>query len=849
LTTSSEAGLSSTHMRCVRQVTDCVECRRRTLDNERCVNKINSEGTVTGLAFRFGLFVFVPSQRLLFEAGKEVRIGARAFDILQVLIERAGQVVAKDELIKYAWPSTIVEETSLRVAIAALRRVLREAQASSRCLVNVVGRGYSFVAPVTREELIPAAATLSRQIPPNHELPAPLTQMVGRANDVHVLIDLVQTRRLVALVGPGGVGKSTLALTVASQLIDRYQDGARLVDLATISDPALVPSSLATVIGPAIPTTDPVPELIAFLREKSLLLVLDNCEHVITAVASVTESVMKGAKGVHILATSREALGVEGEWQYRIKPLDVPPETGSAKADIANEFPAIQLFVERAQTNAESFELTDANAADIAHICRRLDGIPLAIELVAPRVRHFGVHELATRLDDQFFLVSSGRRTALPRQHTLRATLDWSFDLLKEVEKVVLRRLAVFKGAFTFESAVAVVAHRGITPQNVLDSLVSLADKSLVAVDVSENTTRYRLLNITCAYAYEKLLESADSTDVCRWHADNQVGPLVQRSISQIENGEYQAALVTAETLAVIARRTGDPLARLIADRVMSQAQHFYGDHSAARRSAEHVLDNPAKSAPLAYMPLQISHQVSMRVVLSRILWIEGLPEQAVRVVSEMLNYAASDSPFAHCHALAIAACPIAFWRGDDEEVRRLVAILIEQSVRYRVAHARILGECYEWLCPAHDPDGGKALSKTSAVPSPMISKGLVFDTVATIDPRAIESEWPPEPIAEVAGWCASEILRIQGEHILKEGNSAKESEAELMFRRSLDVAESQNALAWQLRSAMSLAILWRGRNRSAEAHDLLSSVYMRFSEGHETRDLRTAAALIETLQ
>ena len=467
-------------------------------------------------AISFGPFRLFPAQRLLLEGDKPVRLGSRALDILIALVERAGELIGKDELMARVWPNTFVEEGNLKFQIGALRRTLG---VGNRYLVNIPGRGYCFVAPV-------ALADGPRQSPPQaaaaehaHNLPAHLTRMIGRADTVSTLAARLPRQRLITIVGPGGIGKTTVALAVAEALIPAYDHGVWLIDLAPLSDPRLVPTALATALGLEIRAENPLSGLIAFLRDKQMLLLLDNCEHVIDEAAALAISILKGASGVHILATSREPLGAEGEHVYRLSPLRSPPASAGLAAAEALGFPAVQLFVERAAASLDEFELSDADAPIVADICQKLDGIPLAIEFAAARVEAFGVHGLAAHLDERLRLLTSGRRTTLPRHRTLSAMLDWSYGLLTEVEQRVLRRLAIFAGGFTLHAAGAVAADATHPESEVLEQAAELVAKSLVAADVGDAEPRLRLLETTGAYALNKLAQSGEVDAIAQRHA------------------------------------------------------------------------------------------------------------------------------------------------------------------------------------------------------------------------------------------------------------------------------------------------------------------------------------------
>jgi predicted ATPase/DNA-binding winged helix-turn-helix (wHTH) protein len=467
-------------------------------------------------AISFGPFRLIPKQRLLLEGDKQVRLGSRALDILIALLERPGEVVGKDELVARVWPNTTVEESNLKFQVGALRRTLGK---GNRYLGTIPGRGYSFVAPFSiADQLTPAPPKPASSSPP-HNLPIGLTGLIGRAETVDRLTQRVPQQRLLTIVGPGGIGKTSVALAVADRLLAAYTDGVWLVDLSPLSESRLVPSALAAVLGLEIRSENPLPSLVASLGDKQMLLVLDNCAHVIEAAASLAVGILRGAPRVHILATSREPLRVEGERVYRLSPLASPPVSAGLNAAEALAFPAVQLFVERAVENSDDFAFSDADVPLVADICRKLDGLPLAIEFAAARVEAFGVRGLAAHLDDRLRLLTSGRRTAVARHRTLSATLDWSYNLLSEAQQKVLRRLAIFAGGFTLHAAGVVAADATHSESEVIDRLAELVAKSLVAADVGDAEPRFRLFDTTRAYALNKLVESGEVDALGRRHA------------------------------------------------------------------------------------------------------------------------------------------------------------------------------------------------------------------------------------------------------------------------------------------------------------------------------------------
>jgi predicted ATPase len=474
---------------------------------------------MNGDAVSFGPFRLLAAQRLLLEGDKPVRLGSRAFDILAALVERAGQVVGKDELIARVWPKTFVEETNLKIQVSALRRALGDGQVGHRYVVTVPGRGYNFVAPIDVEESSPPplAATFAPRA--SHNLPTAVTRMIGREEAVAAIILRLSEQRLVTVVGPGGIGKTTVALAVAERLIAGYEDGVWLVDLAPLGDPRLVASAVAIMLGVEIHTEDPLSCLVSALRDKRMLLLLDNCEHVIESAASLVTVVLGGGSGVDILATSREPLRVSGEHEYRLRPLSGPRRSSELSAAEAGAFPAVRLFVERVSAVVEDFALSDANAPLVGQICRRLDGLPLAIEFAAPSVEVLGVEGLAAHLDHSLPGLVGRHRTAFLRHRTMRAVLDWSFGLLTEDERQFLRALGIFAGGFTIEAATAVTGNAANT-RDAIDRLADLVAKSLVVADVNGADPRFRLLDTTRAYALEKLGESGEHERIARQHAE-----------------------------------------------------------------------------------------------------------------------------------------------------------------------------------------------------------------------------------------------------------------------------------------------------------------------------------------
>ncbi len=463
-------------------------------------------------ALVFGPFRLLAARRELLAHGVPVALGQRAFEILLLMVSRRGELVTKDELMAEVWPGIVVEENNIQVHVSALRKVLATAGDGERYLLTVAGRGYRFVAPVESElesatvaAVLDGAAATDRPAAGNN-LPQQPTSLIGREAELAEIKARLGSHRLVTLTGSGGVGKTRLAIEAGSSGLDSYADGVWLAELAPLNDAQLVTSIVADVLGIGLGAPSAAIEtLAAALKTRQLLLIIDNCEHVIAEAARVAEALIRSCPRLAILASSRERLAIPGECVIRVPSLPTPQSRSATTAATAREYAAVQLFVERASGLGIGFSLNDANAATVGSICRRLDGIPLAIELAVPRLKLLSVDELARGLDERFQILTGGSRTALPRQQTLHALIDWSYGLLADAEKILLARLSVFLGGSTLTSITAVVADDQIPRRQVSDLLLSLVEKSLVHADPTGGETRYHLLESTRYYALEKL--------------------------------------------------------------------------------------------------------------------------------------------------------------------------------------------------------------------------------------------------------------------------------------------------------------------------------------------------------
>jgi predicted ATPase/DNA-binding winged helix-turn-helix (wHTH) protein len=937
--------------------------------------------------FAFGSFRLIPGQRLLIEGGKPLRLGSRALDVLITLVRRSGETVGKDQLLARTWPDTVVDEAALRVHVAALRKALGDGRAGMRYIVNLPSRGYCFVAPVTVErhqQVAPSPEDASGK----HNLPAQLTRIIGRDEIIAALPTELAQRRFLTIVGPGGIGKTTVAVAVARTLAASYRDGVWFVGLSSVSDPDLVPSALAAVLGVSLSNVNPMSGLTAWVRGRQCLIVLDSCEHVIGAAAVLAEGLLKSAPLTHLLATSREPLRAEGEWLHRLASLAVPPEAADLTTGDALCYPAVELFNERATAIEEGISLGAAELPAVIEICRRLDGVPLALELAAAQVDAFGVKGLAGHLDDRFTILTKGRRTALPRHQTLRAAIDWSYDLLPAIEQRILARLAVFQGDFTIDAAVAVVADDQIGPADVFEGVANLAMKSLVATDISGEITYHRLLDTTRAYALEKLTQNGEIGATAGRHAeyhrvlfgrgrvewetqptsawlavygrrlddlraaldwafsqngDKQLGitlavdavPLwlqfslmeecrrrVEQALAHLgvetdENARLRLRLTTALSLSrmysrasldeingmwsttlALAERVGDedyqlrgiwglfagsinsgnfrmaqdlakrfrdlaadPVDQLIGERLIGTALHFLGDQTSARRHIERMLagyTTPANSAHI--IRFQNDQIVAARRVLAPILWLQGFPDQAMGMVEEgVADAVAIDHTLTLCNLLAQCACPLAFLTGDLTAADRFTTMLTTQAVRHSLDIWHAYGRCFAGMLLLRQGDFDRGLLRLRAAADDLrragftqyhtpylaaLAEGLggagqIAAALAVID-EALESN--------NEGWCFAELLRTKGELALFESATATARPAEQCFLQALASARRQGALSWELRTATSLARLWRDQQRVAEARELLAPVYGRFIEGFATADLREARALLEEL-
>lgn len=435
--------------------------------------------------------------------GRPLRIGARAFDILDVLIRANGGVVSKDAIMDAVWPGVIVEENTLHVHIAALRKMLG---ADRELIKTVPGRGYLFVSRHHRGPEMDRRRELASQ---RGSLPTYAVPIIGRQDEVAQIVELVGRGPVVTLVGAGGIGKTCLAVHVAKELREQFDQEVYFVELAKAATREAVLETLACALRVEL-ADEPLSEdyLSSAIAVMPCLLVLDNAEHVIDAVATLVEALVARNDAIRVLVTSREPLHIREEVVFRVDPLAVP--ASGAPADTILAHSAAALFLCRARATEPDFPADEATLFIVGDICRRLEGLPLAIELAAARVSTLGIEGVASRLDDRLNLLTGGLRSALPRHQTLRATFDWSYALLDARSKMLFRRLGFFTGAFTFDAVCAVATEPDMAVASVISSLSELATKSLVTVESCGAIAQYRLTESTRAYAMEKLRDEGE---------------------------------------------------------------------------------------------------------------------------------------------------------------------------------------------------------------------------------------------------------------------------------------------------------------------------------------------------
>jgi predicted ATPase/DNA-binding winged helix-turn-helix (wHTH) protein len=928
-------------------------------------------------------------RRQLRAHGRPVPIGSRAFEIIEKLAESAGKFVSKDELLAHVWQGAVVEENTLRVHIHAIRKALGP---DRTLLKNAAGRGYRLLGlwktlpdDEPRVEAALAGPAPEPELSVSSGLPGSISDLIGRTSAMARLRDLVSAFRVVTLTGPGGIGKTALALALAHTLTEEFDRRICLVELASLSNPDLLASTVVAALGLGSNAKASTPDdIAAIIGRTKLLVVLDNCEHMIAAVADLADTIVRRCPNASLLMTSREVMRIAGEHVFRVPPLAIP-ESSQGEDDAALANSAVELFVTRAQALDDRFQLNSTTLPAVASICRRLDGIPLAIEFAAARAATLGVQPVVAGLEDRFRLLTSHRRTALPRHRTLRATLDWSYQLLSATEHAFLRRLAIFAGSFDLKDATEIVAMA-----NSVELLADAVEKSLVVAESRESVTVYRLLDTTRVYLQEKLAESGELESVARrhaeyyrdlferieaewearptgelraahaWRADNVRGALewafsddgdvsigialtaatiplwmhlssldeCRRRVEQaldhlpvagtvdarremklhaaVGASAFGASAATGlpakakaswERALQLARTIGDtdhqlrslsglwilehdnPLAfaeqfcaiavtptdRLVGKRMMGVTHHYLGNLADSRGYLEQaVADASAEHASASIIRFQVDQRPASLSFLARILWLQGHPDQAMRTAKRAVEHAeAAGHGLSLCHALAMAACPVALWSGDLDLAQHYVELLRYHTTKNALSLWQAWGRCHQGMLAIQRGNigdgadliragfddlgignqGFRVLTFQGELATAMGRFGRVDDGMAVV----VEAIGRADRTGE--RWVSPELRRIKGTLLLQKNRTGGESEAEACFREALEEARGQGARSWELRAAESLARLLRDQRRPAEAIEVLRPVYDQFLEGQDTADLKSARALLDSIR
>src|SRR5229473_1785429 len=836
---------------------------------------------------QFGPFELSSRERVLRREGVVLPLGSRALDILIYLAQRPGEVIAKQELIDHVWSDVTVEEGSIRVHVAAIRKALGDGQFGNRYIANIKGRGYSFVGNVVSR----AGGTESgnARFRQQGRLPLRPIMMIGREMVVSEVSDKLREERFVTLLGPGGIGKTTIALAVGRAVAEEFGGKVHFVDLESLTDPRHVAGAVATSLGLALKSKDPGLELVDLVRSQKLLIILDSCEHVIEAVALVAEQLYQETEQIHLLTTSRELLKVEGEHCCRILPLDVPPDGSKQTAHTVLRYPAVQLFVRRVAARAGGVVLTDEEAPFVAEMCRKLDGLPLAIELAAGQVAILGIKNTVARLVSRLELLRLSHRTAVPRHRTLKATLDWSYDLLSDAERIVLRRIAPFVGHFTLEGTRYVAGELGVGAGEIFDAIAGLVEKSLIATRIDEKQAQYRLLDTTRAYALEKLEEHGEFDPISLRHAEY----VTQQLESQ---KEMLSALPRAERVAAYSRQLSNVRSALewsfgshgndeIATRLaVASTQPFmelslltewqgWAEQAIARlegryRNSRHETEVSA-SLPLVmrqdlaqefrllsglflhsswttdiHRALDIaarSQKVALKIQdpddMARSLLYRGVLDQSLDYARLAIEEGEkSGNPATLCRSL-ILILPVYLALEDWQRSEQYIAQLSDLSAAHALKplHAIATGLRGRWLLLQNNVrDGVPLLKRASEELEAQRHEMLNMDFVSDLSAGLAASGLHEEALTLVANALDLQkrggkflfvpaLMRVKG-FILASRSAEDYSEAEASFLSAIDWAKRQSAGLFELKAATDLAELLLKQDRVAEAYKHLQS-------------------------
>lgn len=912
------------------------------------------EPTSADVRWHFGSFTLWETRRRLERAGRDLKLGPRSFDLLLHLVKRAGDFVGKDELLSVVWAGLVVEEGSVRVHISTLRKALGEpgdADGCSEWITNVPLRGYRFNGHVRRELGGASTAVKPRPLVPSlAKPPVRVAQLIGREADVEAVLASLSTHRLITIAGSGGIGKTSVAISAA----ERHQAlGMELafVDLAPLISPDHVLGTIARSVGAAADMPDAVHAVGQTLAGRKVLLLVDNCEHVIDALAEPITGLLAALPNLRILATSREVLRLPGECVVRLSPLAVPHEERIPLAE-ALRSPAVELLVERARA-AGAGVFNESQAPALAKIARRLDGIPLAIELVAARLGVQSVTDLASRLDDHLRLHSAGTRAALPRHKTLSATLEWSITLLNEEELRLFRRLSVFRGLFDAESALSVAADADTDA--ALDALISLTNKSLVVFDANNVAAPYRLLDTTRSYGSMLLERTGERAALLHRHAlfmldlmkaataeiprlseqawderfayrlddvrlalegcvsgqpDAKMavalisasGPL-WFNVSQVEEyrdwiratlalvdeqdepnpeatatlntvlisallqtggspadldlaceralegalavqakglelrarwgrcthdmfrGEYTSGLRNAEALSDAVQSWTDLSAHVLSHRVSAMANHFCGRLEVSRQHSDAAIALVAAAGRSTDTTMVGPDAIiAAKTLLCRTLWLQGETAKALETANDTAARAeATGNSVSLCSGL-FGPCVVALWAGEIELARRWIPLMTEEARRRGLLGWLRFAEWYAEGLQLHSARDAEQHVRDVSLrlrhyEAPRKEMLLTF-CVDWLDDELVSRVERGEGL-----WCAAEVWRALGWRHERRGVAG---DAEILYRRAIDVARSQGAAAWELRAALNLADLWEKQGRRVEGALLLDETARR---------------------
>jgi predicted ATPase len=885
-------------------------------------------------------------------------IGPRTLRLSYISAEIVRQLIARPNTL-LARSSHVEDMEQLKTELVTLNSFLDEDAPGRWYVAQFPGQGLMLV---ERASCIPSFA--SGALP---DLPS---SFVGRDELVQKLEGTLLEQRFISVVGPGGMGKTTLAIAVSHRLESSLEDGVCILDLSRLSSGESLGAELATALGIHAPPGLDFSALKEYLRDKRMLIVLDCCETALDAAAQLAEEVLSTAPDVLLLVTSREPLQARGEWIHRLAPLSAPPEDSVLPTWLTMTYPAVQLFCRIVEDRKASIILTEQNLQLVAAVCRKLDGNPLAIALAASHVPRLGLNGVAEQVGSRMLTLPSVAASS-GRHQSLEAVLDWSYQLLQDVERMAFRSLSCFRGGFDLDAAVELIDPRARAMARSL--VLDLADKSLLTPIHLGDAVIYRMPDMTrefadgqlqkadCAeyravrhrhalyllrmlkkadeqwdvveraqwrriygawvadvrhalkwafseedfvpiavelgaaalslaeqtalftdypsFAARSLQEvsklsndrpdlavrlhiipcigqhrwlSEDLSQVATLHkaveigksigtAETQLGALLASWSHLFQFGDYAGALPWCDKMRELADRHADAVVDLTERRTRAQLMHFLGGQAFARDVATAICAAPTVPIPLSYTPSPVSIDVSMRILLARVQWIEGHADQASRTVEDALKIAVDDAPQSLCQVLGVAAIPVALWSGQFDRCQAWVKQMDEHGGRYDYGYWRTWAMFYQAVL---DSDGRPLPdSVTDAMKTAQQTK--FRDHVGTFNSAYLTDDALHRVKAGTVGWCAPEVFRVHAEREMAAGAYGQ---AAVHLNRSLGMARAQGALSWELRAAMTAARLSKMDGDPKHGINLLQSVYNRFTEGFDTKDMKSASRLLNTL-